>query len=51
MFYGFISYRLNSLAKYWKYTRLRDCEGVYIIRSKNGVPAVTRKSAIKICIL
>ena len=48
MLQGFISYRLNDLAKYRKYTRLRDCEGVYIIRRKNGVPAVTQKSAITV---
>ena len=48
MLQGFISYRLNDLTKYRKYTRLRDCEGVYIIRRKNGVPAVTQKSAITV---
>ena len=42
-----MSYRLIDLAKYRKYKRLGDSEGVYIIRSKKGVPAVTRKSAIR----
>ena len=44
----FISYHLFDIAKYRKYTRLRDFEGVYIIRKKTSVPAVTRKSALEI---
>ena len=47
VFKGFISYRLIDLSKYRKYTRLGDSEGVYY-SEKNGVPAVTRKSAIEI---